>query len=271
VDFEQIRAEHRDNVLVLTLNRPERLNAWTPRMSRELGTAISAANDDTGTAAIVVTGAGRGFCAGADIEGEFAANLDSSGEAPDVAATTSNAPARDWVWLCRQSKPLLAAVNGPAIGVGLTMILPFDRIVAARNAKISCRFVKMGLVPELASSHFLVARCGWGTASWLAMSGATITGEEAASLRLVDRAVDDTSVLDEAIADARVLASNPGPQLRMIKDLLTRNATETDLALVQRREGEALAVAYRTPEHHEAVRAFLEKRAPDFGSMAGSR
>ena len=88
--------------------------------------------------------------------------------------------------MCRASKPLLAAINGPAIGVGLTMVLPFDQILAAEGAKLSARFVKMGLVPELASSHFLVARCGFGNASWLALSGTTVLAEEAARLGLVD-------------------------------------------------------------------------------------
>ena len=122
----------------------------------------------------------------------------------------------------------------------------------------------MGLVPELASSHFLVARCGFGAASWLALSGTTVLGDEAARLRLVTGPCPPEQVLDEAMAVAAELAGNPPTQLRMIKELLTENAMETDLDAVQRREGEALSVAYKTPEHHEAVRAFLEKRPPVF-------
>jgi enoyl-CoA hydratase/carnithine racemase len=144
------------------------------------------------------------------------------------------------------------------------MVLPFDQLVAAEGAKLSARFVKMGLVPELASSHYLVARCGWGAASWLALSGATILAEEALPMRLVDRVVPVERVVDEALAVASELAANPAPQLRMIKELLSANAAETDLAAVQKRELEALNIAYRTPEHREAVTAFLEKRAPKF-------
>ena len=129
----------------------------------------------------------------------------------------------------------------------------------------------MGLVPELASSHFLVARCGWGAASWLALSGTTIQGEEAERLGLVDRVVDDDQVVEEAVADAATLAANPAPQLRMIKELLTANATDGDFARVQRRELEALEVAYTTPEHREAVQAFMEKRSPDFTAAARAR
>jgi enoyl-CoA hydratase/carnithine racemase len=126
----------------------------------------------------------------------------------------------------------------------------------------------MGLVPELASSHFMVTRCGWGAASWLALSGTTVLADEAYRLRLVDRVVPPETLLDEAVAVARELGSNPGPQVRMIKDLLTRNATEGDLAVVQQREIDAIQVAYRSPEHREAVMAFMEKREPNFRAAA---
>lgn len=260
MEYQQILTEQRDAVLLLTLHRPERMNAWTPRMMAELTDAVSLANDDDSVGAIVVTGAGRGFCAGADIGANFAGHVDGvpAPAEPDVGER------RDWIELCRDSKPLVAAINGACIGVGLTMVLPFDQLVAADTAKLSARFVKMGLVPELGSSHFLVARCGWGAASWLALSGTTILGDEAARIRLVDRSVPAERVLDEAMAMAAELAGNPPPQLRMIKRLLTQNAVESDLALAQRRELESLNVAYTTPEHHEAVAAFLEKRSPNF-------
>jgi enoyl-CoA hydratase/carnithine racemase len=264
-EFEQILVEKIDAVVRITLNRPERLNAWTPKMMSEMTQVITAANDDPSVGALVVTGAGRGFCAGADIGSQFAPGVEGKErEERPPADTPADTSAVDWVQLCRTSKPLVAAINGPCIGVGLTMVLPFDQLIAADDAKLSARFVKMGLVPELASSHFLVARCGLGAASWLALSGTTILGDEAARLRLVDRAVPVGQVVDEAMVVAGELAGNPPTQLRMIKELLSANATETDLAAVQRREGEALAKAYKTPEHHEAVRAFLEKRPPVF-------
>jgi enoyl-CoA hydratase/carnithine racemase len=259
-EFQQIIAEQLGEVVQITLNRPERLNAWTPTMMAEMTSVISDANEDNAIGAIVVTGAGRGFCAGADIGAQFAPGVE--GRQPEERPARNTAV--DWVQLCRRSKPLVAAINGPAIGVGLTMILPFDQLIAADDAKLSARFVKMGLVPELASSHFLVARCGFGAASWLALSGTTILGDEAARLRLVDRAVPKEQVFAEAVAVATELASNPPTQVRMIKELLSANAAETDLDAVQRREAEALAVAYKTPEHHEAVRAFMEKRPPVF-------
>ena len=267
MNYQQILLERRKAVLLISLNRPERLNAWTPRMMSEMRHAIVDANDDDTIGAIVVTGTGRGFCAGADIGGEFAAQLDTRDRTPPPNPKESPERAQsgsaDWVALVRSSKPLIAAVNGPAIGVGLSMILPFDRIVTLASAKLSVRFVKLGLVPELASSHFLVTRCGWGAASWMAMSGATVDGVEATRMGLADRCVE-SDVVDHALADAEILASNPGPQLRMIKDLLTVNSAGVDLAEVQRRELASLELAYRTPEHREAVSAFLAKRAPVF-------
>ena len=260
-EFEQILVEQVGDVVRITLNRPERLNAWTPTMLGEMVQVITAGNDDASVGAFVVTGAGRGFCAGADIGSQFAPGVE--GKEREERPAREN-PAVDWVQLCRQSKPLVAAINGPCIGVGLTMVLPFDQLIAADDAKISLRFVKMGLVPELASSHFAVVRCGFGAASWLALSGTTVLGDEAARLRLVDRAVPADKVLDEAMAVAAEFAANPPTQLRMIKELLSVNATEGDLATVQRREVEMLQKAYKTPEHHEAVRAFLEKRPPVF-------
>jgi 2-(1,2-epoxy-1,2-dihydrophenyl)acetyl-CoA isomerase len=259
--FEQILVEPVDAVLRITLNRPARMNAWTPTMMAELTTAVKAANDDRSIGAIVVTGAGRGFCAGADIEAVFEPQLHDEGE--EGRSERRERP-DDWVQLCRESKPLIAAINGPAIGLGLTLVLPFDQILAAEGAKLSARFVKMGLVPELASSHWLVTRCGFGAASWLALSGTTVVAEEARELGLVDRVTTPGALLDEAMDLAGELAANPPTQLRLIKQLLTANAAETDLGLVQRRELEALKQSYRSPEHAEAVRAFIEKRPPVF-------
>jgi enoyl-CoA hydratase/carnithine racemase len=249
-------------VRTITLNRPEKLNAYTPTMMSELITAVTAANDDPSIGAIVVTGAGRGFCAGADIEAVFSKNLDADEE--KAAPAPREARGTDWVQLVRDSKPMIAAINGASIGVGLTLVLPFDQILAAKGAKLSARFVKMGLVPELASSHFLTARCGFGAASWLALSGATVLAEEAKELGLIDHVTEPEELLDRAMAMATELAGNPPTQLRQIKALLSANAGETDLAAVQRRELEALNAAYRTPEHKEAVAAFMERRPPKF-------
>ncbi len=261
MSYQQIKSETRDEVVLLTLNRPKRLNAWTARMSAELGDAIEAANDDPAVGAIVVTGEGRGFCAGADIQDTFQAQLEGSGSDSAEAAPPRSV---DWVTLVRSSKPMIAAVNGPAVGIGLTLILSFDYLIASEKARLSCRFIKMGLVPELASSHFLPQRVGFGRASELMLSGRMVEAAEAASFGLVDEVVPHERLLDAAFAKAKSFAGNPDLQLRMIKELITQNSDETDLAEVQRREAAKLALAYRSPEHKEAVQAFLQKREPKF-------
>ena len=263
MSYETILVDTEDTVTTITLNRPERLNAWTYQMNDELVDAINKGNADNNVEAFVITGAGRGFCAGADVKDLFQAQAES-GE----VRRGSNEP-NNWVNLMRESKPVVAAVNGAAIGVGLTQILPMDFIVASSEAKLSCRFIKMGLVPELASSHFLVTRCGFGAASELMLTGKTVMADEALMLRLVDRVVPPESLLDEAKSVARSMGENPQSALRMVKDLITANMSEADSNLVQKRELEALMKCYSSPEHKEAIAAFIEKRSPDFKSARG--
>jgi enoyl-CoA hydratase/carnithine racemase len=255
--YETILTENRDGVLVITMHRPERLNAWTYQMGGELNAAVKAANEDDDVSSIVLTGAGRGFCAGADIEAVFKAQADGD----DV---TEGGGAGNWVQVMRDSKPVVAAINGAAIGVGLTQVLPMDYLIAASGAKLSVRFVKMGLVPELASSHFLLARVGFGQASELMLTGKTVVAEEALEIGLVDKVVAADDLLDVACQIASSMGENPRSALRHIKALITANASETDVALVQQREIEALQEAYKSAEHKEAISAFLEKREPDF-------
>jgi enoyl-CoA hydratase/carnithine racemase len=264
-EYEQIRSERRGEVQVLTLNRPERLNAWTPTMAEELAGAIEGANRDPDVGAIVMTGEGRGFCAGADMEATFGVRISGSDPGANTAEGQGGMPAGlDWVDLCRQSKPLIAAVNGAAVGIGMTMILPYDVIIASDKARFGMFFIKVGLVPELASTFLLVQRMGFGRASEMCLSGRLWSAEEAMAGGLVERVVPADQLLDEAVALASTIAANPAPQLQMIKQLLTANAVAGDLHEVQKREGEVLRECWKTPEHAEAVAAFTEKREPHF-------
>jgi len=239
----------------LTLNRPDKLNAWTYTMSAELAAAIEEANADESIGAIVVTGAGRGFCAGADISDTFASRLGDQ----DQERGSGSRPTGDWVALCRRSKPLIAAINGVAVGVGITMVLPFDVLLAAKTARVGMFFVKMGLVPELASSHFLVQRVGFALASEMCLTGKLYDAGELAGSGFFNRIVPAEDLMAETLGLAAAIASNPPSALRRIKDLLTRNGAESDLAAVQRRESEALGEAYRSPEHRRAVESFLSR------------
>ena len=261
-------ADH--EVVLVTLNRPEKLNAWTPTMADEQAHAIEAANDDPTVGAIVMTGAGRGFCAGADMEATFKSRLDGVDPGRDTAGGTGGMPrGLDWVALLRESKPIVCAINGAAVGIGVTMCLPADQLVASTGAKFGMGFIKMGLVPELASTRLLAARVGLGRASDLMLSGRIVPAADAHRIGLVDDLVEPDELLGRAIATAASYAANPDLQLRMTKQLLTLNAAETDLALVQQREMEMLTRCWASPEHAEAVSAFLAKRPPVFRPTSG--
>ena len=256
--FETLLTARRDRIFTISLNRPDKLNAWTYRMGAELRAAILAANDDNAIDALVVTGSGRAFCAGADISMVFDAQ--SKAESPDrTAAMTA-----DWVPLLRRSKPMVAAVNGAAIGLGVSQILPMDQIICADSATLSLRFVKLGLVPELASSHYAVQRCGFGAASNLMLTGRTVGAAEAHALGLVDGVTTQEALLDTAHALACAMGENPQAALVEIKCLLSLNGAETDVELVLQREFAALERGYASAEHREAINAFLEKRPADF-------
>jgi enoyl-CoA hydratase/carnithine racemase len=268
----QIRVERHDDVVVLRLDRPAVLNAWTPTMAEELAAAIVAGDADPSVGAYVVTGSGRGFCAGADTAAVFQSRIDGVDPGADTAGGLGGMPrGLDWVALLRGAKPIVAAVNGVAVGIGVTQILPCDRIIAAESARFGSGFVKMALVPELASSHFLVQRMGFGAASHFFLSGQLVGAGEALRLGLVDEVVPDEALLETALATARLYAANPPGAMRMIKDLLTRNGTETDLAVVQQREQALLAQCWATAEHAEAVAAFRDKRPAVFRPPIGAR
>ena len=265
IDFTQISVAREGVVSIITLDRPEKLNAWTPRMAEEQVQAIQAANDDPTIGAIVMTGAGRGFCAGADMEATFRTRIEGSDPGNDTAGGVGGMPAGlDWVSFLRASKPIVCAVNGAAVGIGVTMCLPADQIVASTAAKFGMGFIKMGLVPELASTRLLAARVGFGRASDLFLSGRLITGTEAHAIGLADRLAEPAELLATALATANSYAANPDLQLRMTKQLLTENVVDTDLRAIQRREQALLAECWKSAEHKEAVAAFIEKRPAVF-------
>src|SRR5438309_3707290 len=199
VEYSMITYEHRGAVALVTLNRPERLNAWTPRMASEQADAIRTAKTEESSGAIVMTGAGRGFCAGADMRDTFKKRLDGTDPGGDTEESGGMPPDVDWVGLARESKPLVAAVNGAAVGIGMTMILPFDVIVASQRAKFGMLFIKVGLVPELASTRLLAQRVGLGNASEMCLSGRLYDGEEAYRIGLAHRLAPPETLLDQTL------------------------------------------------------------------------
>jgi len=265
--YETITVEQRGRVALLTLNRPEKLNAWTPQMMVELRRAIEAAVADPGTGAIAVTGAGRAFCAGADVDAVFKANAEARDS--NQAENTSNTNAGDWVsFLQRLPKPTIAAVNGAAVGIGVTQILPMDIRIASDAARFGMFFVRMGLVPELASSALLPQMVGQARALEWCLTGRMIPAAEAREAGLVSEVVAPEALVDRAVELGEHLAGQSAFAMAKIRQLIIQNANSTDVAAVQRAEGAALAAAYRSWEHKEAIDAFLTKRPADFSKQA---
>jgi len=267
-DFEQILFDTQGRVALITLNRPERLNAWTWQMAGEIAAATQRCNDDPGIGAIVITGAGRGFCSGADI-GNFNRAIDQREHAAsDEERRAASAPpperrarATDFF---QNSKPVIAAINGPAIGVGLTMTLTMDLRIASDQARFSMRFVRMGIVPEAQSTPYLPQIVGIANALELSLTGRIIDAHDALRYGLVSRVVPHDRLLDETMALAGEIAANPTDAVWAAKQLLHRNMVELDKDAVVRREGAAITKQYESAGHKEAIRAFIEKRQPRF-------
>ena len=234
--FQTIRlAVDDDGVATLTLNRPEAMNAWTGRMAFEIDQALRRCDGDDAVRALVITGAGRAFCAGADLS----SGGDTFAGAPEPRPTLRDFPERIWPFHLR--KPVIAAINGHAIGVGLTFPMTCDIRYVAEDAKLQFAFVQRGVIPELAS-HTIVPRvAGLSRAADLLLTGRIFRGREAAELGLASQALPASEVLPAALAKAREF----------------RLAAPVSVALSKRLLWEGLGVDAR-----EGVLAFLEKREP---------
>ena len=262
--YEHILYETRGPVALITLNRPERLNAWTPRMEDDLIDAINAAARDADIGCVVVTGAGRGFCAGADIGG-WDQRIKTTERPPSKMLVERGSP--EVPQALTRGKPIIAAVNGVAVGVGLTMTLAWDIRIASTEARFSARFVKVGLTPECGSSRYLPLVAGLPNALFLALTGRIIDAEEALQRRLVDRLVPPDQLLPEAMKLAEEIAANPRDAVWAAKRLLHMNATESDLRRVTTAECYSIRERQSEPDHREAVSAFIEKRTPVFNKQ----
>ncbi len=259
--YENILFEQRGRVGIITLNRPERLNAWNNEMTADMRDAVEKCNGDSGIGAIVFTGAGRAYCAGLDISA--ASKRIETGEPTRGSATAGD---DNWLaFLARMPKPSIAALNGPAVGVGITHVLPMDIRIASENARIGFFFIKMGLVPELASSYYLPQLVGLGRATEMCLTGRMIEPEEALTAGLVTEVVPMDNLLDRAVELGELVAGQPAAASARIKALLRENATDSDVRTVMLREGNALAACREEPDHKEAIQAFMEKRPPTFG------
>ncbi len=241
-----------DGVAVVTLNRPERMNAWNDTMGNELSRAFAALDVDDDVRVIVLTGAGRAFCAGADLSGggdTFAGTGARAERVPDM-----------FPYMVR--KPVIAAINGHAVGVGITYPLQCDVRYVAEDAKLQFAFVRRGVIPELGSHTILARVCGLSNAADLLLSGRMFTGREAVELGLASKALPAAEVLPAAMAWARDTAVNAAPlSTAVAKRFLWEGLLDAPYT-TKRKEDPVFAAFGRAPDAAEGVTAFLEKRAP---------
>lgn len=220
--FDQILYETADRIATITLHRPEKLNAYTTEMGDEVVAAFAEARADDAVRAVILTGAGRAFCAGVDLDhlkAHLAGGIPSSSSEARAANGLGARGARQAVKLGEEDflrklpldlvaypKPVIAAINGPAIGVGVTMVLPCDVRIAAENAKLGVTFAKLGLLPGLGSTHLLPKLVGMAKALELVLTARVVTAFEAAEIGLVNKVVPAESLLAEARAMAAAMA-----------------------------------------------------------------
>ncbi|MFG6198768.1 crotonase/enoyl-CoA hydratase family protein [Nonomuraea sp. JJY05] len=268
-DFTEIEYEVADQIATVTLNRPERLNAFTFTMRRELISAFDRADADDGVRAVVVTGAGRAFCAGADLSGggdTFArgAHPDSAdGELVDGVPRDGGGTVA--LRIARSLKPVIAAINGPAVGVGLTMTLPMDVRLASAQARFGLVFARRGIVTEAASSWFLPRIAGIAQAMEWAATGRVFPASEALEGRLVSRVYPPDELLPAAYALAREIADNTSAvSVAAIRRLMWSGLSVSSPWEAHAADSRIMAELGGAPDTVEGVTAFLEKRRADF-------
>ena len=260
--FEQITTEVADSVLTITLNRPERLNAWTAQMGEELIAAFDRGDEDDDVRAIIVTGAGRGFCAGAD--------LASGGETFDSRKRGGEGPERDnggefTLRIFRSTKPVIAAINGPAVGVGATMTLPMDIRLAADDARMGFVFARRGIIPEACSSWFLPRVVGISRAMEWVSTGRVFSAQEGLEGGLLRSLHPGDELLDVARALAREIAENAAPvSVALARRLMWRMLGAEHPMVAHRADSRGMVARGQSDDAVEGITAFLEKRAAAF-------
>ncbi len=255
MDYTAIDYRVDEHVALITLNRPERMNAWNAAMAEELGAALDAANQDDAVRAVVVTGAGRAFCAGADLErgGDTFAGRDDPERGRNVPHTHPY----------QIGKPVIAAINGAAVGVGMTWPMLCDIRIVAESAKLGFVFTRRGMIPELAS-HLIVQRvAGLSHAADLLMSGRIFSGSEAAAMGIASEALPKDEVVPRALEKARDYVNAAPASVAITKRLLWEGLSAS-LDGMMKREGPLFAWAGNQPDAREGVMAFIEKRPPEW-------
>ena len=261
---EQLRCDIIDRVAVITLNRPEARNALSDALTGALRRQIHDRGRDAAVGALLITGAGKAFCAGGDVKGMGGRAANTTPTTPDERFETMRARHHEIAGALRAlRKPSIAALPGPAAGAGLAIALACDLRVAARSAFVSTGYARIGLSGDYGIAWLLTRAVGPGRARELMLLGERIDMARAEQLGLVNRVCDDDALHTEALALARQLAHGPAVAMRYIKDNLDE-ALDIDHATAIDHEAERLLRATGSDDHKEAVAAFVEKREPVF-------
>ncbi len=273
--YETILYQVQDRILTITLNRPDKLNAFTPTMQHELIDAFDCADRDDNVRAVIVTGAGRAFCAGADLSvGAATFDRDARGtplrRLPDGSIDYSDPQLRDGggqvtLRIFKSLKPVIAAVNGPAVGIGATMQLAMDIRIASEDARFGFVFSQRGIVPEAASSWFLPRIVGIAQALEWCFTGRVFSAQEALAGRLVSQVVPAEQLLPTARALATEIAQKTSPvSVALTRQMMWRMLGADDPMEAHRIDSRGIYERGRSADVREGVVSFLEKRAPQF-------
>lgn len=262
--YEQIEYDVADGILTITLNRPEKLNAFTERMLRELLDAFDRADADDTVRAVIVTGAGRAFCAGADLSSGRDTFDYSDDEKRDKASTHRDGGGLLTLRIFQCKKPVIAAINGPAVGVGVTMTLPMDVRLASDSARMGLVFVKRGIVPEACSSWFLPRLVGIAQATEWVYTGRIFDAAEAKNGGLVSRVLPGDQLLETARALAREMSEGSAMSVTLSRQMLWRMLGADHPMEAHKIDSRAIYWMGRSPDAAEGVNSFLEKRPAKF-------
>ena len=258
MSYESLLYEVSEHVATITFNRPEKMNTWNAQVASELSEAMLKANTDDEVRAIVLTGAGRAFCAGADLEGggdTFANRDENGGRQSDEGRNTRN------VYPNEIDKPVIAAINGAAVGVGMTYPMLCDIRLASEGAKMGFVFTRRGMMPELAA-HLIVQRvAGLSNAADILLSGRIFTSEEALEMGIVSKVFPRGQLLDAAHEMAKDYANTAPASVAITKHLLWQGLDSSPKKMMEA-EGPSFAWLGNQPDAKEGIISFLEKRAP---------
>lgn len=265
MSYEHIAYEATDGVLTITLDRPEQLNAFTGTMLKELIDAFDRADSDDAVRAIIVTGRGRGFCAGADLSGgPDTFNASSRGRTTDIQQNRDGG-GQLTLRIFELKKPIIAAINGPAVGVGITMTLAMDVRLASENARMGFVFAKRGIVPEACSSWFLPRIVGISQAMEWVSTGRVFDASEALAGRLVKAVHAPGELLPAANRLAREIADNTAPvSVALCRQLMWRGLVADHPMEAHMADSRGILLMGQSADVREGVASFLEKRKPEF-------